>query len=83
MAFLRTEIITGLSMLVYVFIFIRGTMKSVMKKVYERAFMTVMSLVMAVVCCYGAYGLVTAPAKAKAAQDEIERQLRQAHIEAD
>ena len=74
---------TGLSMLVYVFIFIRGTMDGVMKKVYERVFMTVMSLVMAVVCCYGAYGLVTAPAKAKAAQDEIERQLRQAQIEAD
>ena len=45
--------------------------------------MTVMTLFMTVVCCYGAYGLVTAPAKAKAAQDEIERQLRQAQIEAD
>ena len=45
-------------MLVYVFIFIRGKIEDIMKKVYERVFMTVMSLVMAVVCCYGAYGLV-------------------------
>lgn len=54
-----------------------------MNKKYEKIFMTVMTAVMTVVCCFGLYGLFTAPAKAKAAQDEIERQLRLAQQEAD
>lgn len=42
-----------------------------------------MTLVMSVLCCTGVYGLIFAPAKAKAAQDEIERQLREAQELAD
>ena len=54
-----------------------------MKIGYQRIYLAVMSLIMAGLCCFGAYGLVSAPAKAKAAQDEIERQLREAQEEAD
>ena len=54
-----------------------------MKIGYKRIYLAVMSLIMAGLCCFGAYGLVSAPAKAKAAQDEIERQLREAQEEAD
>lgn len=58
-------------------------MDTVMKRVYQRVFMAGMSVVMACVCCFGVYGLISAPAKTKAAQDEIERQLRLAQEEAD